>query len=290
MAPAYDAPDSCDMPFAALGSLFRYVASKNLGMTSLKNTVASLGSICVLLTLMACSTVPDDKDPPEGVASAPQILDGLFPPVLPLGAAADWQYYLFPGKRATQYTYQSVDGRHAVAAKAQASASMLRQRLRVEPSALGSINFSWKVPQLIPGADLTRRETHDSPVRLVLVFEGDRTTFSIKNSMLSELARSLTGEEMPYATLMYAWCNECRAGEVMINPRTDRIREIPLESGAAHLGQWRDYERDVRADYLKAFGEAPGALLGVGLMTDTDNTGENTTAWYGPVSLTAPKR
>jgi hypothetical protein len=28
----------------------------------------------------------------------------------------------------------------------------------------------------------------------------------------------------------------------------------------------------VRADYVKAFGEAPGALVGIGIMTDSDNT------------------
>lgn len=268
-------------------------------MFPIKKVFASLPLICLLATLAACAHFQDGKDEsPADMPPAPEMLAGPFPAVLSsistptpgntAGSAAVWQHYLFPGKRATQYRYQFVDGRHAVAAKAEASASMLRQRLRQAPSALGRINFSWKVPQLIPGADLTRRETHDSPVRLVLVFEGDRSTFSMKNSMLSELARTLTGEEMPYATLMYVWCNECRAGEVMINPRTDRIREMPLESGSAHLGQWRDYERDVRADYLKAFGEPAGALLGVGLMTDTDNTGENTTAWYGPVSLTAP--
>lgn len=162
---------------------------------------------------------------------------------------------------------------------------MLRQSIRIEPDKLGSIGFSWKVPQLIPGADLTRRETHDSPVRLVMAFEGDRSEFSVKNAMLSELSRTLTGEELPYAILMYVWCNACMPGDVFIHPRTDRIREIVLEAGPAHLGRWLDYQRDIRADYQKAFGAAPGALLGVGIMTGTDNTRQNAVAWYGPISL-----
>jgi hypothetical protein len=53
------------------------------------------------------------------------------------------------------------------------------------------------------------------------------------------------------------------------------------------LNQWLDYERDIRADYEKAFGEAPGALVGIGIMTDSDNTRSSTTAWYGPVQLGA---
>ena len=191
-----------------------------------------------------------------------------------------------PGKKPTQYIYQQRDGRHTLMAKAVSSASMLRQSVHIEPARLGRLNFSWKVPKLIPGADLSKRETHDSPVRVVLVFEGDRSGFSTKNAMLSELARAVTGEELPYATLMYVWCNACAPDSVIINPRTDRIREIVMESGPDRLGNWIDYQRDIRADYQRAFGEAPGALLDVGMMTDTDNTRQMTVAWYGPIFLT----
>jgi hypothetical protein len=51
------------------------------------------------------------------------------------------------------------------------------------------------------------------------------------------------------------------------------------------LGQWIPYERDVQADFKQAFGEPAGALLGVALMTDSDNTRSDTHAWYGPVRL-----
>ena len=51
------------------------------------------------------------------------------------------------------------------------------------------------------------------------------------------------------------------------------------------LGRWLDYRRDVRADFEQAFGEAPGALTAVGLMTDADNTRGRTRAWYGPMKF-----
>jgi hypothetical protein len=51
------------------------------------------------------------------------------------------------------------------------------------------------------------------------------------------------------------------------------------------LNQWLSYERNIRADYEKAFGEPPGALIGIGLMTDSDNTQSNAQAWYGPIRL-----
>lgn len=178
-----------------------------------------------------------------------------------------------------------LDGRNAVLGESDSAASMLRQHLRVEPSDLGKLGFSWKVPQMITGADMTQRDSDDSPVRVVLAFEGDRSNFSAKNAMLSELALALTGEPLPYATLMYVWGSHSAPESVLINTRTDRIRKVVIESGPARLDRWLDYERDIRADYEKAFGEAPGALVGIAIMTDSDNTRQKAKAWYGPLRL-----
>jgi hypothetical protein len=58
-----------------------------------------------------------------------------------------------------------------------------------------------------------------------------------------------------------------------------------VETCASRLNQWITYERNIRADYEKAFGEPPGALIGIGLMTDSDNTRSQAQAWYGPIAL-----
>lgn len=110
----------------------------------------------------------------------------------------------------------------------------------------------------------------------------------MKNAMLSELSKAITGEPMPYATLIYVWCNQCPRESVINSNRTDRIRTLVLESGGAHLNQWLDYERDIRADFIKAFGESPGALTGIAIMTDTDNTRSSARAWYGPLRMVSP--
>ena len=196
-----------------------------------------------------------------------------------------WTHYQLPGKTPSQFEYVLEDGRAAIAAKAQSSASMLRQRVRVEPKDLGSLKFSWKLPDLIQYADKSLREFDDSPVRVVLAFEGDRSKFSAKNAMLSELAYVLTGEPLPYATLMYVWCNDCEPNKVILNPHTDRIRKLPLEAGKGKLNQWMAYERPVRADFIEAFGEEPGTLTSISIMTDTDNTKSVARAFYGPVQL-----
>jgi hypothetical protein len=80
---------------------------------------------------------------------------------------------------------------------------------------------------------------------------------------------------------MYVWSNKHPVDSVIINPRTDRVRKWVLESGPQHLNQWRRYQRDIRA----AFGEPPGRLVALAIMTDSDNTQGNVRAWYGNIQL-----
>lgn len=229
--------------------------------------------------LQGCGSVP---------AGAPKLVSGLQTVWQPEDKLK-WESVKIPGKVATQYSLARMGNGSSLMASAQSSASMLRHDLRVEPESLNALNFSWQVQKLIEGADMAQRDQDDSPVRLVLAFDGDRSQFSPKNAMLSELSHALSGSPMPYATLMYVWCNHRPVNSVIQNPRTDRIRKIVIESGQQRLNQWISYERNIRADYEKAFGEAPGALIGIGIMTDSDNTRSYVQAWYGPIQLIASK-
>jgi hypothetical protein len=60
---------------------------------------------------------------------------------------------------------------------------------------------------------------------------------------------------------------------------------IVVRSGAADLGQWVEEERNVYEDYKKAFEEEPPMVNGVAIMTDTDNTKEAATAYYGDIQF-----
>lgn len=243
----------------------------------------------LVLGLGGCTTLPGAGTGDIG-ASAWALQSAAAPAPSGSPAQTEWRHLTFPGKTATQFGYARKDGRDAIAVRAVASVSMLRRSVRIEPADLGSVRFSWKVPELIAGADLAVREADDSPVRIVLVFEGDRSRFSPRDQMLSEFARAVTGEQLPYATLMYVWCNRREPGTVIPSPRTGRIQKLVVESGAASLNRWLDYERDIRADYQKAFGEPAGALVGIGIMSDSDNTRATTSAWYGPLRFSRSAR
>ena len=239
--------------------------------------------VLVMAGLLAGCAVPQKVSQQTTQGTQPNSWDSL--------AISRWEQMQLPNKVPTLYAldHESPPNpqglRSAVRARADASASMLHTHLSIQPEDLRQVHFSWLVPALIQDADLATRQGDDSPVRLVLAFEGDRANFSAKDAALNELTRLVTGKEMPYATLMYVWCNKRPVGTIVHSARTDRVRKIVIESGALGLHQWRDYQRDIRADFEAAFGEAPGKLVGIGIMTDSDNTQSRTQAWYGKISL-----
>jgi len=230
----------------------------------------SLAAVWALCVLGGCAVSEPVPAPPAAQTAGPW---------------RDWKDFTLPGKRTTRYQPGWEDGRPIVDAFASASASMLRRSLRIAPADVAGVEFSWRVASLIGRADLRDADLSDSPARLVFAFEGDVTKLSMRNRMLFDLAQAVTGEAPPYATLMYVWGNVVAPETVLHSGRTDRVRKIVVQSGPQGCGRWLSYQRDLVADFRRAFGEEPGALIGVALMTDADNTASQAAARYGEVRL-----
>jgi len=125
----------------------------------------------------------------------------------------------------------------------------------------------------------------DSPVRIAISFDGDHDKLDFDDRMFFDQVRTFTGQQLPYATLMYIWENRAPAGTVISNLHTSRIKMIVTESGRDKVGTWQEVTRNVYEDFKRAFGEEPGTITAIGIMTDTDNTGGAAEAWYGDVEI-----
>jgi len=84
---------------------------------------------------------------------------------------------------------------------------------------------------------------------------------------------------------MYVWASTVEAGHVFPSAYTDWVMMMPLQSGPESTGEWMVQERNVVEDYRRAFDEDPPAITGVAIMTDTDDTGESATAFYGDITF-----
>ena len=223
-------------------------------------------SLCAAALLAACAT-PETAPPPSA--------DG-------------WQPLALPGKKPTLYRWTEKDGRPALEASSDRSASIWRKRLEPSLDKIGEVSFSWWAQGLIPNASVADIDREDAVARVIFGFGGDVSQLPLRTRMKFELAQALTGEAPPYATLMYVWDSKLPVGTVVINPRSDRIRKIVVDSGPSQLHRWRDHRRDLAADFRLAFGEEPGPLTSMAVMTDSDNSRASARTWYGTVELKAP--
>lgn len=204
-----------------------------------------------------------------------------------LPAPEGWHDLPLPGKTRSRYRAVRKDGREAIEAVAHDAASLWRRRLRVPAAQLGTVRFSWWVDSLLPEAHVGNVDREDAVARVLFGFDGDSARLSARTRAQFELATLLTGEAPPFATLMYVWDGHAPVDSLITNPRSERVRKLVLDSGTDQLGRWRDHQRNLRADFERAFGEPPGDLVSVALMTDSDNTDGRARTWYGPVDLGA---
>jgi hypothetical protein len=197
---------------------------------------------------------------------------------------------LHPTKPTTEFRSVSIDGIRVVEALADRSVSGLKQRVDIDPRERPILEWRWRIDAPLAGADVADRYADDAPVRVVLAFDGDVSTLPVREQMFFERAKLLTGQDLPYATLMYVWCNRNEPEAVVPNAHTSRVRKIVVQSGERGAREWLSYRRDIVADYERAFGHSPGRLIAVGVMSDSDNTKQLSRGWYGDIRVSERAR
>jgi hypothetical protein len=186
----------------------------------------------------------------------------------------------------TRYQVSDLHGRRVLHASGR-GASGLRCKVHVDPAAHLWVEWAWQTSEVPTGMNVARSETDDSPARVAIAFQGDEQRLVFRERVLSELVELLTGERLPYATLMYVWDAQLPVGTIANYPRSSRIRYLVVESGPERTGRWLRYRRDVFEDYRQVFNEEPGGLESVGVMTDGDDLHVDLDTWYGDIRLAA---
>jgi hypothetical protein len=202
------------------------------------------------------------------------------------GMPGGWHFYrIAPNKKNTVYRLENYQGRTVLSANSKTSASGLAVKLKPRAAQNLWLKWEWKTTIPIPEADNAERIHDDAPLRILVAFDGNKTKLSLKEKMTFEMANLISGQELPYATLMYIWSGKSPINSILDNPHTSRIKMIVVDSGWDRLGQWHLHQRDLEADFRNAYGESPGEVIGIALLTDTDNTKSEAKAFYGDIEL-----
>ncbi|WP_170174886.1 DUF3047 domain-containing protein [Undibacterium parvum] len=193
-------------------------------------------------------------------------------------------------KNDTQYKLVQEAGRKVLRAEADDSASLYALKLKTPSTEFSSLQWRWKTDALIPGADNRDQKREDSPLRVMLSFDGDLASLPETEQFRIKMSKVIAGVELPFATLMYIWSEQHALESIIPSAHTSQLKMLVVASGKHGLGTWQAMQRDIAEDYRRAFGSAPGRLIGVSVMTDTDNTGKKAVGWYADLSLSCANK
>ena len=192
---------------------------------------------------------------------------------------------------ATRYDITPIDGLKVLRVKTDGSYGNLLHALPgVSLVEKTQLRWRWRLDQPLVNADLRQKRGDDSPLKVCLLFDMPLAKLSFVDRSVLNLARSVSGEKLPSATLCYVWDHALPAGTLLGNAYTSRVRMLVLNSGDKNLGQWVSHQRDVAADFKQAFGRKNGsdslpALDGVLVGADSDNAGGQSLAYVGDITL-----
>lgn len=225
--------------------------------------------------------------PSVSMADSGTVLDvGKFSANLSGSALPDgWKPLTFKKiPKLTSYELVKDGGAVVVKATSEASASGLIKEITIDPKAFPIVRWRWKVENLLKNSDVSRKGGDDYPARLYITFEYDPDKVSFGKKLKFKAGQAIFGD-IPIAALNYIWETKTPAGTIVENAYTNFAQMIVVESGPKKVGLWVEEERNIYEDYKKAFGEEPPMINGVAIMSDTDNTKERATAYYGDIEF-----
>jgi hypothetical protein len=180
------------------------------------------------------------------------------------GDLQDWKTKSFVGE--THYHLVEQDGRRVLQADSKGTASGLYREITVDLERTPYLNWSWRVNNVLTGVDERTKAGDDYPARVYVVVSGGLAFWRTRS-------------------LVYVWSSNQPVGSTWDNAFTRNVRTIAVRSG--NVAGWFHEKRNVRADFKRLFGDDIQQIDAVAIMTDTDNSGQAATAWYGDIYFTA---
>jgi hypothetical protein len=202
--------------------------------------------------------------------------------VLPVG----WQELSFPSiEQQSIYTLVEHGNKKVVKAFSNGGASGIVKKVDIDAKKFPILKWHWNIENILQKANINTKQGDDYPARIYVTFDYDINKLSSNDRFKAKMYALLNGELPPLATLNYVWDNKSAINTIQSNAYSDRVKMIVVESGPSKINNWVMEQRNIYQDYLSAFGEEPPHITGVAIMTDTDNTGETATAYYGDISF-----
>jgi len=186
--------------------------------------------------------------------------------VLKLPDINAWEKQVFSG--VTSYELHEIDGRQVLKAVSKQSASGLVREIEVDLTKTPYMNWSWKVDSILSDVEETKKSGDDYAARVYVV---------ISDGFFFWQTRALS----------YVWASKQAKGNTWPNAFTGKATMAAVESGEDSVGEWVEEKRNVLDDINNLLGIDATRIDAVAIMTDTDNSRQSATAYYGDIFFTS---
>ena len=166
----------------------------------------------------------------------------------------------------TSYSLIKIGKNTVLKAVSQNSASGLIKKIRVDIKEYPFLNWSWRIENQLAGTfDEKQKHGDDYAARIYIVVSGG---IAFWNTI----------------ALNYVWSKNSIKGETWPSAfATKNSVMVALRSSEAPVSKWHWEKRNIHKDFKELFGREIRFTDAVVLMSDTDNTHKEVTAYYGDI-------
>ncbi len=199
----------------------------------------------------------------------------------------DWQPYRFKSvKKETRYSLVKDNDSNVIRANSNASASGLVKTVTIDTAKYPILKWRWKVIRRPSANQDDRRADDDHAARLYIIFNAPQPD----ESRWSRFWRQLSADNKEHThAINYIWANNSPIGSRLKNPYSSDVMMISVNNNNQDIGDWVEHQRNIRDDYQASFGRSPPPVSAVAIMTDSDNSSSQATAFYGDIRFSAEK-
>jgi hypothetical protein len=174
-----------------------------------------------------------------------------------------WKDKVFSGK--TLYQLVQLEGKKVLEARSQNSASGLIKKIHVDIKKYPYLKWNWRIENRLHIQNEKVKSGDDYGARIYVVVDGGILFWRTR-------------------AVCYVWANGASKGEVWENAFAGKnAMMMALRNSQDKISTWYFEKRNVYEDLKRLFGTEFHFIDAVGLMTDTDNSHGQVTAYYGDI-------
>jgi len=184
------------------------------------------------------------------------------------GDMMGWDEQVF-SDQATQYELVQLNDQKVVRAISKNSASSLARKIHVDLLQYPYLNWRWRIEDTLDIKDEKIKSGDDYAARIYVIVSGGLLFWRTK-------------------AISYVWTNGSLKGEVWPNAFIgEKAMMLTVRSKEDKTGKWYLEKRNVFEDLKRIYGTEIRYIDAVAIMTDSDNSNGQVTAYYGDINFTS---